>query len=183
MVSESVRTGEEMVGYVSLRRLLPCDRLLCEPYLEALERISRIRGRRMAIEAAIMPVPGSAVAHIVAFTAIAACIVRIICQVVRREGHLRVSPPPPNKSPRRYTMRNILETLPTAPRPITMLTEILDRRSRSLSMRTDIGIRTNVQSAITLITPYRYPVVSKNAEGKHFGEPSRLSASFAGSPH
>jgi hypothetical protein len=42
----------------------------------ALERTSdailRKRGRRMAIEAAIMPVPGSAVAHIVAFTDVAA---------------------------------------------------------------------------------------------------------------
>jgi hypothetical protein len=31
----------------------------------------RIRGRRIAIEAAIMPVPGSAVAHIVAFMVVA----------------------------------------------------------------------------------------------------------------
>lgn len=37
----------------------------------ASEAIFRIRGRRMAIEAAIMPVPGSAVAQIVALTALA----------------------------------------------------------------------------------------------------------------
>lgn len=37
----------------------------------ASEAIFRIKGRRMAIEAAIMPVPGSAVAQIVALTALA----------------------------------------------------------------------------------------------------------------
>ena len=37
----------------------------------ASEAIFRIRGRRMAIEAAMMPVPGSAVAQIVALTAVA----------------------------------------------------------------------------------------------------------------
>jgi hypothetical protein len=33
----------------------------------------RMRGRRIAIEAAMMPVPGSAVAHMVAFMVIAGC--------------------------------------------------------------------------------------------------------------
>lgn len=47
-------------------RLLQEDTRSC-----VLEAIFRISGRRMAIEAAIIPVPGSAVAQIVAFTVVA----------------------------------------------------------------------------------------------------------------
>jgi hypothetical protein len=58
-----------------------------------------------------------------------------------------------NSKPRRYTMRIILDTLPTAPSAMTILTEILARRSSSLSRRTQMGMRTKVQSATTLIAP------------------------------
>ena len=57
------------------------------------------------------------------------------------------------RRPSRYTMRRTLETLPIAPRPMMMLTLILDRRQRSLSISMEIGMSTNVQSAITLMIP------------------------------
>jgi len=80
-------------------------------------------------------------------------------------------------------MRMILDTLPTAPSAMTILTEILERRSRSLSMRTQMGMRTKVQSATTFSVPNIYPVARINAVGKHFLEPSNVSAILAGSPH
>ena len=55
--------------------------------------------------------------------------------------------------PSRYTSLIIELTLPTAPKAMTMPTLILLRRSKSLSIKTEIGIKTNVQSAKTLMMP------------------------------
>jgi hypothetical protein len=85
-------------------------------------------------------------------------------------------------NPRRYTIRMILEMLPTAPRAITMLTDTLDRVSRSLSIRTEIGTKTKVQSAITLSVPYKYPEPRMKADGKQCLEPDSVSAILAGFP-
>lgn len=77
-------------------------------------------------------------------------------QVVEGQGrYLRLRLPAllEKRRPLRYTMRRMLDTLPTAPRPMTILTLIFERRSISLSTRVAIGMSTNVQSAITLIMP------------------------------
>lgn len=99
------------------------------------EAILRKRGRRTATEAAMMPVPGSAVAQMVALT-----------EVVEKWVSL-------TKRPERYTIRMMLLMLPTAPSAMTRPTLILALRSRALSSKTEIGIRTKVQSAITLMEP------------------------------
>jgi hypothetical protein len=51
----------------------------------------RMRGRRMAIEAAMIPVPGSAVAHIVAFMVIARIMINW-CDVFWSGGDIRDNP-------------------------------------------------------------------------------------------
>jgi hypothetical protein len=111
----------------------------------------------MAMEAAIMPVPGSAVAHIVALTDVAVRMLAMSAQSYRdvgNAGNLPLNPPPITRlSPFKYTILATELTLPTAPNPITILTLILLLRSKSLSNSTLIGINTNVQSAKILMTP------------------------------
>lgn len=108
----------------------------------------------MAIEAAMIPVPGSAVAQMVAFTDSAVSVLALLSNDQIATNDLRLNPFIVLKlRPSRYTILKIELTLPTAPRPMTILTLILLLRSSSLSTRTLIGINTNVQSAITLMMP------------------------------
>ena len=128
----------------------------------------RKSGRRTAMEEAMRPVPGSAVVQIVALIPSTICSVRhnlkdtifggrcggLATKKKQKEGkNLRLTPPCPIKVPFKNTMRIMLDTLPMAPSAITRLTEILDRRSRSLSRRMKMGIKTNVQSERTLSVP------------------------------
>jgi hypothetical protein len=103
--------------------------------------------------------------------------------MLKARGNLLLNPVGLSISPRKYTMRMMLDTLPTAPRAMTILTEILERRSRLLSRRTEMGISTKVQSAIMLIAPYMYPVVMTNGLGKQLFEPRKVSAILVGLPH
>lgn len=111
-----------------------CESPLSDNLLRTPAKILRKRGRRMAADAAMIPVPGSAVAQMTALT--------VVGEMLR-----------PNKRPFRYTMRMMLDMDPTAAKAMTMPTEIFSRRSILLSSRMKIGMRVKIQSAKTFMMP------------------------------
>jgi hypothetical protein len=70
-----------------------------------------------------------------------------------------------------------------APKPMIMQTEIFDRRSILVSSSRTMGMRTKVQSASTLMMPYKYPLASRNQSGRHLTCSNTLSTKLLGGPH